>query len=92
MLSDKGDVVLDPFAGSCITGEVAEMLGRQWVCCELQSEYLAGAVSRFGKATSRTSRPKPAEGYRVPTIKPFSAEAEGERLDRFGGKHVPKPK
>ena len=33
--SRPGDVVLDPFGGSCITGEVAERLGRKWVCAEL---------------------------------------------------------
>ncbi len=28
MVTDPGEVVLDPFAGSCVTGEVAERLGR----------------------------------------------------------------
>jgi len=40
MLTDTGDLVLDPFAGSCVTGEVAERLGRRWVCVELLEEYL----------------------------------------------------
>lgn len=35
MLTDKSDLVLDPFGGSCITGEVAERLQRRWVCGEL---------------------------------------------------------
>jgi DNA modification methylase len=30
-----GDTVLDPFAGSNITGEAAEMLGRRWIAIEL---------------------------------------------------------
>ena len=47
MLTDPGDMVLDPFAGSCVTGEVAERLGRRWTCCELNEEYLKGAVARF---------------------------------------------
>ena len=47
MLTDPGDMVLDPFAGSCVTGEVAEQLGRRWTCCELNEEYLKGAVARF---------------------------------------------
>src|SRR5699024_2089431 len=29
MLTDKNDLVFDPFAGSCITGEVAEHMGRR---------------------------------------------------------------
>jgi site-specific DNA-methyltransferase (cytosine-N4-specific) len=47
MLTDKDDLVLDPFAGSCVTAEVAEALGRQWVTCELEEEYLRGARGRF---------------------------------------------
>lgn len=46
-LTDRGDVVLDPFGGSCVTGAVAEALGRKWVCCEMSEEYLNGALSRF---------------------------------------------
>lgn len=47
MLTDEGDMVYDPFGGSCVTGEVAERLGRRWVCSELVEEYLAGALGRF---------------------------------------------
>jgi DNA modification methylase len=47
MLTDEGDMVFDPFAGSCVTGEVAERLRRKWICCELVEEYLRGAVFRF---------------------------------------------
>jgi site-specific DNA-methyltransferase (cytosine-N4-specific) len=47
MLTDPGDLVVDPFAGSCVTGAVAEALRRKWVGCELSEEYLQGAVSRF---------------------------------------------
>ena len=38
--SRKGDVVLDLFMGSGTTAQVAEHLGRQWIGCELQKEYL----------------------------------------------------
>lgn len=47
MLTDTGDLVVDPFAGSCITGAVAEALDRRWVCCELSEEYLQGGLARF---------------------------------------------
>lgn len=46
-LTDPGDLVIDPFAGSCVTGAVAETLGRKWVCCEMSEEYLNGALARF---------------------------------------------
>ena len=47
LLTDPGDTVVDPFGGSCVTGAVAESLGRKWVCCELSEEYLDGAKARF---------------------------------------------
>lgn len=47
MLTDAGDLVVDPFAGSCVTGAVAEALDRRWVCCELDEQYLEGAMARF---------------------------------------------
>lgn len=39
LLSDPGDWVLDPFAGSGTTGAVAQKLGRRWVMIE-QGEHL----------------------------------------------------
>lgn len=46
-LTDPGDVVLDPFAGSCTTGKSAEILEREWICVEQEVDYLAGARGRF---------------------------------------------
>jgi site-specific DNA-methyltransferase (cytosine-N4-specific) len=53
MLTDPGELVFDPFAGSCVTGEVAERLKRRWICSDNVQEYLAGALGRFenGEAT-----------------------------------------
>jgi site-specific DNA-methyltransferase (cytosine-N4-specific) len=47
MLTDKGDLVLDPFAGSNVTGLVSERLGRQWMSVELNPEYVQGSRHRF---------------------------------------------
>ena len=47
MLTDPGDLVVDPFAGSCSTGAVAERLGREWRCFELNEAFLEGARGRF---------------------------------------------
>lgn len=47
MLTDRGDSVLDPFAGSCVTGAVCERMRRNWVCVELVEEYLEAALGRF---------------------------------------------
>jgi site-specific DNA-methyltransferase (cytosine-N4-specific) len=46
-LTNPGDMVLDPFGGSCITGMVAEALARKWACVELSSEYIRGGIGRF---------------------------------------------
>ena len=70
MLTDPGDLVLDPFAGSCITGEVSERLGRKWICVELVESYLDGAKGRFeGWKENRKPRTNGKEGdtyYRIP--------------------------
>jgi DNA modification methylase len=47
MLTEPGDVVLDPFAGSNTTGRVADDLGRQWLGFELDREYLEISALRF---------------------------------------------
>jgi site-specific DNA-methyltransferase (cytosine-N4-specific) len=47
MLTDEGDLVVDPFGGSCVTGEAAERALREWVCCELVEDYVRGALGRF---------------------------------------------
>jgi site-specific DNA-methyltransferase (cytosine-N4-specific) len=46
-LTTPGDIVLDPFSGSCTTGKSAEELKRNWFCIEQNYEYLLGAKGRF---------------------------------------------
>lgn len=46
-LTDGGDLVLDPFAGSNTTGEAAEELGRRWIALEHSLEYLEASRFRF---------------------------------------------
>jgi len=48
-LTRKGDLVLDPFAGSNTTGAVAESLGRHWLAVEPQEIYIEGSKGRFAK-------------------------------------------
>jgi len=47
LTKDKNSVILDPFAGSNITGYAAEKLGRKWVSIEMNTDYIAGAKCRF---------------------------------------------
>ena len=67
MATDPGDLVFDPFGGSCVTGEVAERLGRRWICVETEEEYLRGAMGRFegtnGLCGTGQSARKAGEGY-----------------------------
>ena len=48
-LTDPGDLVLDPFAGSNTTGFVAESLKRKWVSVEIDTKYGEQSMLRFDK-------------------------------------------
>ena len=48
-LTDPGDIVFDPFAGSNTTGDVAESLGRRWLSVEAELDYIKGSIGRFAK-------------------------------------------
>jgi site-specific DNA-methyltransferase (adenine-specific) len=45
--SEPGDLVIDPFSGSGTTIVVAEQLGRRWLGCDLEAEYLRWAIARL---------------------------------------------
>jgi len=47
MLTDPNDIVLDPFAGSNMTGAVAETMQRRWIAIEQDEECLASSKLRF---------------------------------------------
>ena len=49
-LTDEGDTVLDPFAGSNTTGAVAESLDRRWLSVEADWAYAAHSIGRFDPA------------------------------------------
>jgi site-specific DNA-methyltransferase (cytosine-N4-specific) len=46
-LTRKGDIVLDPFSGSNVVGEVAERLQRRWISVEINRIYVVGSAFRF---------------------------------------------
>jgi site-specific DNA-methyltransferase (cytosine-N4-specific) len=46
-LTEEGDLVMDPFAGSNTTGIVAERLKRKWISIEANAEYASASRSRF---------------------------------------------
>ncbi len=46
-LTDPYDLVVDPFAGSNMTGAVSEDLGRRWLCFEIREDYVDSSRVRF---------------------------------------------
>ncbi|MFZ3059220.1 MAG: site-specific DNA-methyltransferase [Candidatus Methanoperedens sp.] len=46
-LTKENDIILDPFAGSNVTGEAGERLNRKWIAIELNYEYVVGSKFRF---------------------------------------------
>jgi site-specific DNA-methyltransferase (cytosine-N4-specific) len=93
MLTDPGDLVVDPFAGSCITGEVAERLQRQWVCGELVKEYLLGGMGRFHRpAGSESTKTSTRSSYTVSNSAVLWNGVVDPRLPEDGGKERPKAK
>jgi DNA modification methylase len=61
-LTEPRQLVLDPFAGSNVTGQVAEMLDRSWVSIEINADYVAGSMLRFPEAAPSSARPGSAAG------------------------------
>jgi site-specific DNA-methyltransferase (cytosine-N4-specific) len=62
-LTQPGQLVLDPFAGSNVTGQVAEALKRSWISIEINRDYVLGSRFRFAAAVPTTiSRPDSAAG------------------------------
>jgi len=56
-LTEPGDIVLDPFAGSNVTGGVSEKLGRKWISIEKEYEYAESSIARFDRADVTQSHP-----------------------------------
>ena len=45
----RGDLVLDPYAGSCSSLKAASAMGRRIIGCELVEKYCKKAVTTFGE-------------------------------------------
>jgi site-specific DNA-methyltransferase (cytosine-N4-specific) len=87
-LTDKGDLVFDPFAGSNTTGAVAEALGRRWVGVEANERYARGSKGRFKGSRKPTwggkRGGKPARGAK----RGESRGRRGVRDDRSKHRHA----
>ena len=47
MLTDENDLVLDPFAGSNVTGSACERLKRKWLSVDLSEDFVRTSAFRF---------------------------------------------
>lgn len=92
MLTDKDDLVVDPFAGSCITGAVSESLDRRWTCCELKETYVEGAKGHFYALSDGTflvqNRNRP---YQASPPKLDLLSDDESPLVKDGGRKRPRP-
>lgn len=61
-LTRPGQLVVDPFAGSNVTGQVAESLQRRWLSIEINGEYIEGSRLRFDEASLMTGVSASAAG------------------------------
>ena len=91
MLTDRDDLVVDPFAGSCTTGEAAERLRRRWLCGDTNRAYLAGGQGRFPTSGQRGDDPldvpdMPAEAGSEYAVPAFAGLPGPDRLLDDGGK------
>lgn len=68
LLTDPGDIVLDPFAGSNLTGYTADHLGRRWLAVEILDEYVQASKLRFD--SSRLLRKKPPSAKSRSVLRP----------------------
>ena len=90
MLTEPGDLVIDPFAGSSVTGEVCERLKRRWVCVELRKEYCEGALGRFiGGAPVAKRQESSKSFYQLPRPGLMWKGDYAEELAKDGGRKRP---
>ena len=91
MLTEPGDLVVDPFAGSCVTGEVCERIGRRWVCIELLEDYCEAALGRFVRNSAEHTGAAPGSRapsnyYRVPRPGILWNDRDADPLPADGGR------
>jgi DNA modification methylase len=85
-LTDEGDLILDPFAGSNTTGAVAQSLNRRWLSIEADWTYAAHSVGRFDPSfitsacdeiiISNINQPTPQDGNPQATASSSSSTSE----------------
>lgn len=92
LLTEPGDVVLDIFAGSNTTGQVAESAKRRWLAFERSREYVGASALRFlNPQESRAEMRKVferIEAGKTIDLNPNSAKGRSAGQQRRGGNGV----
>jgi site-specific DNA-methyltransferase (cytosine-N4-specific) len=69
-LTEPEGLVLDPFAGSNVTGQVCERLGRRWIAVDMVEDYLRASRFRFDGQLMLRERPARYKKARKPRSTP----------------------
>ena len=85
MTTDKDDIVLDPFSGSCITGAVCEELFRKWICIDNDIKFCQGGEGWF-KADTKGAKKTKKEIKPYSIYPPLFNGYDNKPLDKSGGK------
>lgn len=69
-LTEPDDLVVDPFAGSNVTGAVSERSRRRWFASELESKYIESSMIRFecGPLFDQSSESNDQSGSQSPAF------------------------
>ncbi len=89
--SKPGDVILDPFFGTGVTGAVAKKLGRSFIGIEREEKYLKGAKARIAKVVPTSAEDLEVMGSKrsEPRV-PFGAIVEQGLLNPGDTLYCPK--
>jgi site-specific DNA-methyltransferase (cytosine-N4-specific) len=69
-LTDPGDLIFDPFAGSNATGFCAEINNRRWVTIEANDEYALHSEIRFSELKPQTIESIPLNEVHMSELEP----------------------
>lgn len=67
-LTDPDELIVDPFAGSNVTGAVADLQSRRWLASEMESRYVEGSIIRFESGPLFDKLETQQGGKRKPTV------------------------
>ena len=75
LVTNPGDLVLDPFGGSGTTAIVAAHHGRKWIICELNPQYATLAEQRIAEGWTPPKVKKPRRKRHTKQKALFNADA-----------------